>query len=167
MDENSLEYGLNLLDDIAQALKPIGMTLNKLDPKTTGDIPTATIQLGDGSAGWEVVCNVLPTHRDEVSTTFVQFYIQLTTPCPERRAELERFAADCNSMFSLGTLLVSQDCLCMKYAMAFEPSIAIEDSHLQASVFAFCMQAEDFARRGQAICQGGQPSDGILTENNR
>lgn len=166
MDEKSLEYSMSVLDDIREALEPMGMSLEKLDPEQTRGIPTGILRMGAGG-GWEISCNVVPTHRDSVSTTFVQLYVQLTPPSPQWREELERYAAACNASFLLGTLLVFQDCLCMKYVMALEPTIALEESHVQAAVFAFCQQAEDFARQGNAIAQGTRTVEEALTSHNR
>ena len=113
---------------------------------------------------WEISCNVVPTHRDHVSTTFVQFSLPLTSPCPERRKELETYAEGCNGQFHLGTLLVFQNSLYMKYTLVLEPTIAMEESHVQAAVFAFCQQAEVLARRSQAICEGTLTVEAALKE---
>ncbi|MGO5115165.1 hypothetical protein ACTQ33_09060 [Candidatus Avoscillospira sp. LCP25S3_F1] len=164
MDEQSLTYGMSVLEEIREALEPMGMTLEPLPAEETKGIPTGIIRMGDAPGGWEISCNVLPTHRENLSTTFVQFYLPLTPACPAQRAELERFAAACNSRFLLGTLLVFQDCLCMKYTMALEPAIVMEEAHLRTTVFAFCQQAEDIAPLGQAIGQGALTADEALAK---
>ena len=97
---------------------------------------------------------MLPTHKDQVSTTFVQLFLPLTEPCPEKLEEMERFAKECNSRFLLGTLFVHQDCLSMKYVTALEPTIALEGAHFQAAVFAFLQQAEEIGKKAQALCRG-------------
>lgn len=163
MDEQSLTYGMSVLEEIRDALEPMGMTLETMPAAETKGIPTGIIRMGDTPGFWEISCSVLPTHRDQISTTFVQFYLPLTPACPDQRAELERYAAACNSRFLLGTLLVFQDSLCMKYTLALEPTIVMEDAHLRATVFAFCQQAEDFARQGQAIVRGALTAEAALS----
>ena len=153
MDQESLEYGMDVLDEIARAVAPIGMRVEKQDPKDTEGIPTGLIR-PEGEGGWTITCSVVPTHKDNVSTTFVQMSIPLTAPCPERREELERFAQAGNQQFLMGTLLVAEDYLWMKYVVVLEPAIAMEESHMQAAVFAFCQQAEVLATRARAVCQG-------------
>ena len=91
MDENSLAYSMDVLGEMAEALEPIGMTVEKQDPKETEGIPTGLIR-PEGEGGWTITCNVVPTHKDNVSTTFVQLCIPITPPCPEQREELEKFA---------------------------------------------------------------------------
>lgn len=153
MDQESLEYGMDVLDEIARAVAPIGMRVEKQDPKDTEGIPTGLIR-PEGEGGWTITCSVVPTHKDNVSTTFVQMSTLLTAPCPERREELERFAQAGNQQFLMGTLLVAEDYLWMKYVVVLEPAIAMEESHMQAAVFAFCQQAEVLATRARAVCQG-------------
>ena len=153
MDQESLEYGMDVLDEIARAVAPIGMCVEKQDPKDTEGIPTGLIR-PEGEGGWTITCSVVPTHKDNVSTTFVQMSTLLTAPCPERREELERFAQAGNQQFLMGTLLVAEDYLWMKYVVVLEPAIAMEESHMQAAVFAFCQQAEVLATRARAVCQG-------------
>ena len=153
MDQESLEYGMDVLDEIARAVAPIGMCVEKQDPKDTEGIPTGLIR-PEGEGGWTITCSVVPTHKDNVSTTFVQMSTLLTAPCPERREELERFAQAGNQQFLMGTLLVAEDYLWMKYVVVLEPAIAMEESHMQAAVFAFCQQAEVLATRVRAVCQG-------------
>lgn len=162
MDQTSLDYAMSVLEEIDGALKPIGMTLEKLDTAQTEGIPTGVIRPEGDPPAWEITCNVVPTHRDSVSTTYVQLYLQLTAPCPERRSELERYAWSRNSQMLLGTLVVFRDCLCYKHVMVLEPAAALEESHFQAAVFAFCQQGEELARQGQAICQGAQTVDEAL-----
>ena len=154
MDQESLEYGMDVLDEIARAVAPIGMCVEKQDPKDTEGIPTGLIR-PEGEGGWTITCSVVPTHKDNVSTTFVQMSTLLTAPCPERREELERFAQAGNQQFLMGTLLVAEDYLWMKYVVVLEPAIAMEESHMQAAVFAFCQQAEALAIRARAICRDG------------
>ena len=155
MDQESLEYGMDVLDEIARAVAPIGMCVEKQDPKDTEGIPTGLIR-PEGEGGWTITCSVVPTHKDNVSTTFVQMSTLLTAPCPERREELERFAQAGNQQFLMGTLLVAEDYLWMKYVVVLEPAIAMEESHMQAAVFAFCQQAEVLAIRARAICRDGK-----------
>ena len=162
MDQASLDYGMGVLEEIDGALRPIGMTVKKLEPDQTEGIPTGSIRPAGKESGWEITCSVVPTHRDDVSTTFVQFYLRLTVPCPERREELERFARDGNRQFLMGTLVVAEDSLWMKYVAVLEPAIAIEESHMQAAVFAFCQQAEVLAARGRAVCQDGMTAEEAL-----
>ena len=154
MDQESLEYGMDVLDEIAQAVAPIGMTVEKQDPKDTVGIPTGLIR-PEGAGGWTVTCSVVPTHKDDVSTTFVQLSIPLTAPCPERREELERLAQAANAQFLMGTLVMAGDALWMKYVAVLEPTIALEESHMQAAVFAFCQQGEALATRARAVCRDG------------
>ena len=71
MDQESLEYGMDVLDEIARAVAPIGMRVEKQDPKDTEGIPTGLIR-PEGEGGWTITCSVVPTHKDNVSTTFVQ-----------------------------------------------------------------------------------------------
>ena len=162
MDEQSLAYGMSVLDEIEGAIRPIGMSLRKLDPAETQGIPTGVIQPDGGEAGWRISCSVVPTHRDNVSTTFVQLYVQLTAPCPERREELERLARAGNRQFLMGTLVVSEDSRWMKYVAVLEPTIAMEESHMQAAVFAFCQQAEVLATRARAVCRVGMTAEEAL-----
>lgn len=166
MDQASLDYAMSVLEEIDGALRPIGMTLEKLDMSRTEGVPTGVICPEGENPAWEIACNVVPTHRDNVSTTYVQLYLQLTPSCPERRTELERYAWCRNGQMLLGSLLVFQDCLCFKYTLALEPTVALEESHFQAAVFAFCQQAELFARQGQAICQGIQTVEEVLASEN-
>ena len=155
MDQKSLDYGMSVLDEIGAAVAPIGMTVEKQDSRDTEGIPTGLIR-PEGAGGWAVTCAVVPTHKDSVSTTFVQLSIPLTAPCPERREELERFAQAANAQFLMGTLVTAGDALWMKYVVVLEPAIAMEESHMQAAVFAFCQQAEALAIRAQAICRDGK-----------
>ena len=154
MDQESLEYGMDVLDEIAQAVAPIGMTVEKQDSRDTEGIPTGLIR-PEGAGNWAVTCAVVPTHKDDVSTTFVQLSIPLTAPCPERREELERFAQAANAQFLMGTLVVAGDALWMKHVVVLEPTIAMEESHMQAAVFALCQQGEVLAVRARAICRDG------------
>lgn len=163
MDQTSLDYAMSVLEEIEGALKPIGMTVERLDTADTEGIPTGVIRPEGENPVWEIACTVVPTHRDNVSTTYVQLYLQLTPPCPERRSELERYAWCRNGQMLLGTLLVFQDCLCFKHVMALEPAVALEESHFQAAVFAFCQQAELLARQGRAVCQGMQTVEEALS----
>lgn len=166
MDQTSLSYAMGVLEEIDGALRPISMYLEKLDTAQTEGIPTGVIRPEGENPAWEIACNVVPTHRDNVSTTYVQLYLQLTDPCPERREALERYAWRRNGQMLLGTLVVFRDCLCFKYTMALEPAAALEASHFQAAVFAFCQQAEQFARQGRAICQGVQTVEEALAGEN-
>ena len=166
MDQASLDYAMSVLEEIGGAVRPIGMTLEKLNTARTEGVPTGVIRPEGDSPAWEVTCNVVPTHRDSVSTTYVQLCLQLTAPCPERRSELERYAWSRNSQMLLGTLLVFRDCLCYKHVMALEPTAALEASHFQAAVFAFCQQGEVLAQQGQAICQGLRTVDEVLADEN-
>ena len=162
MDENSLAYSMDVLDEMAEALHPIGMTVEKQDPKETGDIPTGLIR-PEGEGDWTITCNVVPTHKDNVSTTFVQLSIPIAPPCPEQREELEKFARLGNGQFLMGTLLMVGDVLLMKYVIVLEPTIAMEESHVQAAVFAFCQQGETLARRAGGICRGKWTAAEALT----
>lgn len=153
MDENSLAYGMDVLDEMGKALRPIGLTVEKLDPANAGGIPTGLIR-AEGRTDWVVICSVVPTHQGNVSTTFVQLMIPLTGPCPERQAELDAFARRGNEQFLMGTLLATGDGLLMKYLIVLEPTIAMEESHVQAAVFAFFQQAETLARQAEAVCRG-------------
>ena len=155
MDQESLQYGMDVLDEIAQAVAPIGMTVEKQDPKDTEGIPTGLIR-PEGTGGWTITCAVVPTPKDSVATTFVQLSLPLAGPCPERRAELERFAQGGNQQFLMGTLVVAGDCLWMKYVVVLEPTIAMETAHMQAAVFALCQQGEALATRAMAVCQGSK-----------
>lgn len=166
MDQVSLDYAESVLEEIDGAVRPIGMNLEKLDTARTQGIPTGIIRPEGGKPAWEITCNVAPTHRDNISTTFVQLCIQLTAPCPERREELERYAQRCNRQMLLGTLVMLQDCLCYKHTMALEPSAALEESHFQAAVFAFCQQAEQLSRQGQSVAQGVRTVDEVLDGGN-
>ena len=167
MDENSLQYSMDVLDEMAEALEPIDMAVEKLDVAQTGGIPTGIIRPKEGDGGWAITCNVVPTHKDNVSTTFVQLSIPITAPCPEYRGELEQFALGCNGQFLMGTFLVSGDALYMKYTIVLEPAIAMEGSHTQAAVFAFCQQAEALALRAQGICRGEMTAQEALTVENQ
>ena len=162
MDENSLAYSMDVLGEMAEALEPIGMTVEKQDPKETEGIPTGLIR-PEGEGGWTITCNVVPTHKDNVSTTFVQLCIPITPPCPEQREELEKFARMGNGQFLMGTLLMAEDVLLMKYMIVLEPTIAMEESHVQAAVFAFCQQGEILARRAGGICRGEWTATKALT----
>ena len=162
MDENSLAYSMDVLGEMAEALEPIGMTVEKQDPKETEGIPTGLIR-PEGEGGWTITCNVVPTHKDNVSTTFVQLCIPITPPCPEQREELEKFARLGNGQFLMGTLLMAEDVLLMKYMIVLEPTIAMEESHVQAAVFAFCQQGEILARRAGGICRGEWTATKALT----
>ena len=162
MDENSLQYSFDVLEELGEALAPIAMTVEKLDLKETEGIPTGLIR-PEGEGGWTITCNVVPTHKDNVSTTYVQLSIPLTAPCPEYRGELERFALGGNGQFLMGTLLMAEDVLLMKYVIVLEPAIAMEESHIQAAVFAFCQQGEALARRAQGICRGEWTAEEALT----
>lgn len=166
MDQVSLDYAVSVLEDIDEALRPIGMSLEKLDTAQTQGIPTGMIRPDGEDPAWEIACNVVPAHRENVSTTYVQLYLQLTRPCPRRRAELERYAWCRNGQMLLGTLVVFQDCLCYKYTLALEPAVAIETSHFQATVFAFCQQAELFAHQGRSICEGALTVEEALEGEN-
>lgn len=165
MDENSLAYSMDVLSEMAEALEPIGMTVEKQDTKETEGIPTGLIR-PEGEGGWTITCNVVPTHKDNVSTTFVQLSIPLTPPCPEEREELEKFAKLCNGQFLMGTFLMAGNALYMKYTIVLEPTIAMEESHVQAAVFAFCQQGEALARRAQGICRGEMTAEEALTAEN-
>ena len=162
MDENSLQYSFDVLEELGEALAPIAMTVEKQDIGETDGIPTGLIR-PEGEGGWTITCSVVPTHRDNVSTTFVQLALPLTAPCPEGREELEKFARLCNGQFLMGTLLMAGEVLMMKYVIVLEPTIAMEESHIQAAVFAFCQQGETLARRAQGICRGEWTAEEALT----
>ena len=163
MDQESLEYGMEVLDEMGEALKPISMTVEKLDPAETGGLPTGLIRPQGTENGWTVICTVVPTHHGEVSTTFVQLSVPLTAPCPERQQELERYGEECNRQFQMGTLTVFQASLHMKYTIVLEPTVAMEEAHIQAAVFAFCQQAETLAHWAQGICQGTMTVEEAMT----
>ena len=164
MDERSLRYSFDVLEELGEALAPIAMTVEKQNIGETEGIPTGLIR-PEGEGDWTITCAVVPTHRDNVSTTFVQLSVPITPPCPEKREELEKFARLCNGQFLMGTFLVAGDALYMKYTIVLEPAIAMEESHVQAAVFAFCQQGEAQARRALGICRGEMTAEEALAEN--
>lgn len=165
MDKDSLMYGMDVLDEINGALEPIGLTVRKLDAEETQGLPVGLIVPTGENPSFSITCHVLPTHKDQVSTTFVQLFLPLTEPCPEKLEEMEKFAKECNSRFLLGTLFVYQDCLSMKYVTALEPTIALEGAHFQAAVFAFLQQAEEIGKKAQALCRGEITLEQVLGES--
>lgn len=165
MDQRSLDYAAGVLEEIDKALRPIGMYLEQLDPAKVKGIPTGVIRPQAENSAWEISCSVVPTHRDNVSTTFIQMLIVLTGPCPEQRREaLEEYVRCRNSRLLLGTLVVLEDRLCYKYTIALEPAAALEQSHFQAAAFAFCQQAELLSGLGQDVCQGMRTVEEALAD---
>lgn len=163
MDRNSIQYSMGVFDEIESAIKDIGMVLSRSELSQTKGIPTGVIGFPNGERGWQIICNVVPTHVNEVSTTFIQLYQRLTSPAPEKRVELEQFIQGCNGQFILGCLLLFDDCVCMKYILALEPGKELGREHFQATLFAFCRQAENFIRRAKAICDGSMTVEQALS----
>ena len=89
MDKDSLMYGMDVLDEISGALEPIGLTVRKLDAEETQGLPVGLIVPIGEEPAFSITCHVLPTHKDQVSTTFVQLFLPLTEPCPEKLEEME------------------------------------------------------------------------------
>lgn len=154
MDQKSIQYSMSVFDEIEAAIEPMGLVLTRVDLEKSQGIPTGVIGFPNGAKGWAISCNVVPTHVNEINTTFVQLYQQLSTPFPEKRSELERFIKGAHEKFLLGCLLLSNDCLCMKYVFALDPAQALGHAHFRTAIFAFCRHSETFALRARAICDG-------------
>ncbi len=156
MDTQSLEYSKGLLDEIEAAIAPLELKLTRLEPEQTGGIPTGLIGALKGPDGsrWEIACNVIPSHVDELSTAFVQLYLQLTAPAPDRQGELADFVRGCNEQFIVGSLLLFSGCLCMKYTLTLDPEQPLPAEHFQSALVAFVRQAGAYARLGGEIAAG-------------
>ena len=166
MNQESVRYCRGVLDEIEEAVGFFGLVVCRLDPEETQGIPTGIITFPDGrSKKWSVNCNVLVTHVNEVSTGFVHLYRQLTPPAPEKRGELEAFAAGCNRMMALGCLSVIDDALSMKYVLVVEPGVELAKEQFQATLFTFIRQMENIARQAEGLCGGSMTVEQALDFN--
>lgn len=165
MDRESLEYSKRVFDEIETAVTQLQGHLVRLEPEQTGGIPTGLIGTFHSPDGhpWDIACNVVPTHVDNLSTTFVQLYLQLSEPSPERHGELAELARRCNEGFMLGSLLIFGDCLCMKYTLALDPQEPLGIEHFQSMLVAFVRQAGAYAQLAKKVCDG-MSAEQALTE---
>lgn len=164
MDQNSLKEAAGVIDALEEALRPIGLTAKRLDAAETGNIPTVLLRRERADGSPSVVCSVMPVRMGGVDTVFVQLYMTLTAPAPEdRRAELDRFVKGVNERFMLGSLLVFQGSLCMRYTMALDPGTPLNPEHTQAAVTAFLQQAAVYAGLGSAVGGGTMTAEAALT----
>lgn len=156
MDRESLEYSKKVFDEIETAVTQLDGHLVRLEPQQTGDIPTGLIGTFHSPDGhpWDIACNVIPTHANNLSTTFIQLYLQLCQPSAERGNELAELARRCNEGFMLGSLLVFADCLCMKYILALDPQEPLSIEHFQTTLVAFVRQAGAYAHLAEKVCSG-------------
>ena len=164
MDQQSIDYSMRVFDEIEEAIRPIGLAMKRLDLAQTGGIPTGVIVAKKRNGNfWEISCNVLPVNTGDISTTYIQLYVQLTDPAPDRREEVSRYVRGCNEKFLLGTLLTFRDCVCMKYTLALDALYPLEEHHFQNTIFAFCQQAEQYAALGEPVCGGTMSAEDALT----
>ncbi len=162
MDESIWEEAMDVADRLEEALRPIGLTVLRLDMAETGDIPTVIVKQEGGNAPG-VVCNIMPAQVKNVEMTFIQLYMTLTAPAPEdRRAELDRFVKGANERFMLGSLLMLQDGVCMRYTLALDPGTPLDPDHTQITFTAFYQQAAVFAKLAVAVSNGAMTAESAL-----
>lgn len=162
MDENTLQLAQDTIDELKAVLEPIGVTLRRLDDDESGGFPTVLLS-APGHSEEDVVCSVLPVHMAGIDVTFIQLYLTLTPPVPpKRRAELDRFVKEANERFMLGSLLVFQGGLCIRYALALDPATGMEAAHIQTTFAAFLHHAAIYARLGAAIANGSMTAQSAL-----
>ena len=159
MDRESLEYSSGVLDEIEAAVTQLGGQMVRLEPEQSGGIPTGVIGTFHSPDGqpWNVLCSVLPTHYGELSTTFIQIHVQLGDPVGEKAAALSELAALCNAGFLLGSLIILEGYLCMKYVMALDPNEPLPTEHFQSVLAVFVRQAGAFAQIADRVRGGMDP----------
>lgn len=154
MDKAALELAEEVMEELDRALSPLGVELIKVGLEESGGYPTVLIG-APGTDGEAVVCSVLPGSLGKMNVVFIQLYRNLTPPVSEeRREELERFIWGANQRFMLGTLLMQQDRLDMRYVLALDPVTAMDEEHMQTCVAAFFHQAAVYAGLGREIIDG-------------
>lgn len=160
MEKNVWKQAMSVADELEEALRPVGLTVRRLDAAETGNIPTVMVERKQGEG---IVCNIMPVQVKGVDMTFVQLYMTLTGPAPEdRRTELERFVKGVNERFMLGSLLVFQGSLCMRYTLVLDPVTPLDPDHTQVAFTAFCQQAAIYAELGQAVSAGAMTAEAAL-----
>ena len=160
MDKKIWAEAMGVADELEEALRPIGLTVRRLDGAETGDIPTVMVEREQGEG---IVCNIMPARIQGVDMTFIQLYMTLTAPAPEdRRAELDRFVKGVNARFMLGNLLMFQGSVCMRYTLALDPAVPLEPDHTLITFTAFCQQAAVYAKLGREVSSGAMTVEAAL-----
>jgi len=163
MDENILKEAMDVADQLEEALRPVGLTIARLDMAKTGEIPTVVIKREGKDDSPGIICNIMPTQMSGVAAVFIQLYMTLTAPAPkDRRAELDRFVKGVNERFMLGSLLTFQGSMCMRYTLALDPDEPLDPDHTQAAFTAFLQQAAVYARLGGAVGSGAMTAEAAL-----
>lgn len=162
MDKDTLRLAMDAIEELEGALKPVGLRLRRLDLEQSGGYPTVLIE-PEGEGGENIVCNVLPVHMGGLDVMFIQFYLTLTGPAPEeRRQALERLVKEANERFMLGSLLVFQGGLQMRYALALDPGVGLEAAHIQTAVAAFLHQGVVYGKLAGAVIGGTMTVEAAL-----
>lgn len=162
MDKDTLRLAMDAIEELEGALEPVGLRLRRLDLEQSGGYPTVLIGAGKKD-GEDIVCNVLPVHMGGLDVMFIQFYLTLTAPAPEeRRQALERFVKEANERFMLGSLLVFRGGLQMRYALALDPAVGLEEAHVQTAVAAFLHQGAVYGKLAGAIIDGTMTVEAAL-----
>ena len=155
MDERAIQYCMQILDEIGRAVEEIGMVLHRADLQDTRGIPSGVITFPDDrSKSWAITCSALVTHVNTVSTGFVQLFLPLTEPLPEKRYQLEMFIEGCAGYFMLGSLGIFDDYLAMKYVLALEPAVDMNTDHFLAALVTFAHQAQVINQQAAGLCSG-------------
>ncbi len=162
MDQEILKEAMDVADQLEGALRPIALTVLRLDTAETGGIPTVIVKQ-EGENVPSIACNVMPVEIKGVGMTFIQLYMTLTAPAPEdRQAELERFVKGVNERFMLGSLLVFQGGVCMRYTLALDPDKPLDPDHTQTTFLAFYQQAAVYAKLAGAVSNGVMTAEAAL-----
>ena len=163
MDENIWKAAMDVVDQLEEALRPVGLAVRRLNPEESEGIPTVEITRREQVDGIGMICSVVFAGFSGVDVTYIQLYMTLTALAPEdRREELERFVEGANKRFMLGSLLTFEGGLCMRYILALDPDVPLEPAHLQTAVTAFIHQAAVCAKLGRAVCGGKMTADAAL-----
>ena len=155
MDDEAIQHCMRVLDEIGDAVEKVGMVLQRADLKDTPGIPSGVITFPDSrSETWAIACSMLMTPVMGIPTVFVQLFMLLTMPQPEKRYLLEMFIEGCDKKFMLADLGIFDDSLGMQYILALSPDTAISAEHFQSTLGTFVCQARAINQVAVGLCNG-------------
>lgn len=162
MDQDTLKLTEDVLEELEGVLAPIGMRLKRVDLKDSGGYPTALISR-PGKDEEAIVCSAVPRKLGRLDVMFLQFYVSLTPQVPQEQLEkLERFVQESNKRFLMGTLLTRNGRMDLRYVLAQDPAVGMDEDHVQTAVVTFTYEMALFARLGNQIIDGSMTVEQAL-----
>lgn len=154
MDKETLELAQTVMKELKDALEPLKVEISPVDLEETRGIPTVLVGVpGQKMAAW--VCSVVPDMAGPMLVNFIQFYMSLTPKAEgEKLEKLERFAAGANRRMMLGTLLIQEGRLDLRYVLALDPTEEMDPDHVQTTLAALTHQAAIYVKLGLGILSG-------------